>query len=289
MVFSTAAVLGRCPAQLARTSRPCSSSSSSKLRVAPPRKIGGRATLVCKASNSNSKTIPKIDVTKSIDDMGDFEAVTGFPVVHINNLADPLATIVDIKFDDVLGELLDTVAALENLGLNIKKVKVKGQDQVNRLYITDKAKSEKVTSSEKLEQIRFCVIRNLIDYHPESHPSLDAWRAPQIKHLSTELLGAKPEPAVESKVKCYANPDKPFMTELRIQTLDKPGLLPDITSMLKYMDLNVVSASLGTRGKEMRGSFLLSYKGGALPKDMQTMVQNVIIFRLTTGPQEESY
>ena len=45
------------------------------------------------------------------------------PVVKINNSKDPYATVVSIEFGEILGDLLDTVNSLKNLGLNIVRAK----------------------------------------------------------------------------------------------------------------------------------------------------------------------
>ena len=38
-----------------------------------------------------------------------FQAAPATPIVRLDNLSDPLATIVEIEFGNLLGELLDTV------------------------------------------------------------------------------------------------------------------------------------------------------------------------------------
>ena len=66
------------------------------------------------------------------------------PLVVIDNTSDSFATVVTLKFGDRLGELLDTVAALRNLGLNIRRAKVSAAGGANKFFITDAATSEKV-------------------------------------------------------------------------------------------------------------------------------------------------
>ena len=56
--------------------------------------------------------------------------------VKIDNHTEPFATIVTVEYGDKLGELLDTVAALKALGLNIKRAKL-GADDKHKFYITD--------------------------------------------------------------------------------------------------------------------------------------------------------
>jgi len=69
------------------------------------------------------------------------------PSVIIDNLADPLATVVVIEFGDLLGDLLDTMSALRGLGLNISKAALTaGQKKSNRFYVTD-AKVRLATST----------------------------------------------------------------------------------------------------------------------------------------------
>jgi len=91
-------------------------------------------------------------------------------VVIIDNHSDPFATIVKIEFGDRLGELLDTMGAIKNLGLNIVRAKIESGDiySKNKFYITDAHSSEKVVKSEKLEEIRLTILNNLLIYHPES-------------------------------------------------------------------------------------------------------------------------
>lgn len=60
--------------------------------------------------------------------------------VKIDNHSEPFATIVTVEYGDKLGELLDTVAALKALGLNIKRAKL-GADNRHKFYITDAGQS----------------------------------------------------------------------------------------------------------------------------------------------------
>ena len=86
------------------------------------------------------------------------------PIVTIDNQSDAFATVVQIKYGDRLGELLDTTAALKNLGLNIRRAKIAASDGANKFYITDATTSEKVRKEErrekerKKEQLCLCLI-----------------------------------------------------------------------------------------------------------------------------------
>lgn len=69
-------------------------------------------------------------------------------------------------------------AALKNLGLNIRRAKIKKtQDDklvINKFYITDAVTSEKVLRSSRLEEIRATIFSNLLYYHPEAQDGM-AW------------------------------------------------------------------------------------------------------------------
>ncbi len=69
-------------------------------------------------------------------------------------------------------------AALKNLGLNIRRAKIKKtQDEklvINKFYITDAVTSEKVLRSSRLEEIRATIFSNLLYYHPEAQDGM-AW------------------------------------------------------------------------------------------------------------------
>lgn len=69
------------------------------------------------------------------------------------------------------------IAALKNLGLNIKRAKLEAPDEANRgnnkFYVTDVAKDEKIMSSAKLEEIRLTILNIMISYHPEAAESLN--------------------------------------------------------------------------------------------------------------------
>lgn len=69
------------------------------------------------------------------------------------------------------------VAALKNLGLNIRRAKLdqttSGRNK-NTFYITDATTSEKILKSARLEEIRMTIINNMLFFHPVSNSSLSA-------------------------------------------------------------------------------------------------------------------
>lgn len=82
-------------------------------------------------------------------------------------------------------------AALKNLGLNIRRAKIKKtQDEkmvINKFYITDAVTSEKVLRSSRLEEIRATIFGNLLYYHPEAQEDM-AWGAKARKPSAANPL-----------------------------------------------------------------------------------------------------
>merc|ERR1712137_1351308 len=81
-------------------------------------------------------------------------ATSAKPIVIIDNIKDPFATVVSIQFGDYLEGLIDTVAALKNLKLNIVRAKYTEAKKKNRFYVTDKDSGEKILNPERMEEIR---------------------------------------------------------------------------------------------------------------------------------------
>jgi len=170
------------------------------------------------------------------------------PTVRIDNEHDPFATIVCISYGDRLGELLDTVAALKNLGLNVRRAKVGINEKTgnfrHKFYITDAATSEKIQKSRRLEEIRLTILNNLLLFHPESGQEL-AWgiRARKSESALSSPLGARSNHAVETIITVDGEPDDAYST-LFIKTRDRPGLLVEIVKVLKDINVNVISAEV---------------------------------------------
>jgi hypothetical protein len=78
---------------------------------------------------------------------------------------------------------------LKNLGLNIRRAKIKSKDgkKINKFYITDAQTSEKILKSARLEEIRLTILNNLLLYHPESGEEL-AWGLRAKKPSTRDLL-----------------------------------------------------------------------------------------------------
>ncbi|KIY99044.1 Unknown protein DS12 from 2D-PAGE of leaf Flags: Precursor [Monoraphidium neglectum] len=215
------------------------------------------------------------------------------PVVKIDNIRDPFATVVTVEFGDRLGELLDTITSLKNLGLNIRRAKLDGAPgrKSNTFYITDATTSEKITRSAQIEEIRMTIINNLLYYHPESSEALAAGQpARSSSRDSTSPLGPKARSVVQTTIE-VAEADNGSCSVCKISTRDRPGLLVDVVSVLKDINVNVVSAEIDTFGDEARDELFITYHGEPLPGPMVQLVTNALQYYLSLAEveKEESY
>jgi len=220
------------------------------------------------------------------------------PTVKIDNQRDPFATVVSIEYGDKLGELLDTVAALKNLGLNIRRAKLKrdeGKGTVqHKFFITDSHTAEKITRSARLEDIRLTILNNLMLYHPESTEEL-SWgiRARTSGNESDgggPTLGVRSRRAVDTDIRVEADENGVF-SKLHINTVDRPGLLVEIVKVLKDINVNVISAEVDTEGTQAMDTFFVSYHGEPLNSSMVALVTNALQYFLSLNEveREESY
>ena len=78
---------------------------------------------------------------------------------------------------------------------------------------------------------------------------------------------------------------------LRVSTSDRAGLLVDIVSVLKDINVNVVSAEIDTFGGEARDDFFVTYHGEPLNPPMVQLVTNSLQYYLSLAEvsKEESY
>ncbi|CAL5229552.1 g12901 [Coccomyxa viridis] len=182
------------------------------------------------------------------------------PVIKIDNQHDPFATVVTIEYGDRLGELLDTIAALKAMKLNIRraKVKTKGSTKVNKFYITDATTAEKIMKSARLEEIRLSILNNLIKYHPESGQSL-GWGAAAPQDDTNDILhplGPHKIEKVKTHVEITPEDETGSFSIVHVKTRDRPGLLTDIVRTLKDLNVNVISAEVDTEGAVAQDDFI---------------------------------
>ncbi|KAK9908048.1 hypothetical protein WJX75_002091 [Coccomyxa subellipsoidea] len=214
------------------------------------------------------------------------------PIVKIDNQHDPFATVVTIEFGDRLGQLLDTIAALKNLKLNIRRAKIKAGAGANKFYITDALTSEKILKSARLEEIRLTIFNNLLKYHPESGSAI-GWgesATPVTEADPLHPLGARDGPKIRTTVE-VTEEESGTHSKVSIRTRDRPGLLTDIVHTLKDISVNVVSAEVDTEGAVAKDEFYVTYHGEPLNTSMATLVTNALQYylQLAEVEREESY
>ncbi|KAJ9518533.1 hypothetical protein QJQ45_018562 [Haematococcus lacustris] len=245
------------------------------------------------------------------------------PVVKIDNLTDPFATLVTVEYGDKLGELLETITALKNLNLNIRRAKLvsgKSGSTINAFYLTEADTSEKIVKSARLEEIRMTVLNLLVATYPVSLQfvlclgctpmiilvlSTGAQRFLRCfveQESAQSLSGGKPSDSeltqplgrrrsvVQTLIDVTEAPNG-AASVLKITTSDRPGLLVDIVRVLKDINLNVVSAEVDTVGTQAQDEFFITYHGEPLTPPMVTLVTNALQYYLSLNEvaKEESY
>ncbi|KAK3273350.1 hypothetical protein CYMTET_18400 [Cymbomonas tetramitiformis] len=217
------------------------------------------------------------------------------PKVLIDNLSDPLATILIIEFAGFLGELVDTMGALRNLGLDITRASLDtdGGGSQNCFYVTDSKTSEKITASERLEEIRNTVLSNMIQFHPEAEELIaTGHKVSQISRSNKERdpLAPRKDPPIPTSIKVFAE-SSGHRSRLDIVTTDRAGLLVDIVTTLKDISVNVISAEIDTVGMMAHDILFLTYQGRALSPPMEELVRNALYYYLAFSEVEtdESY
>jgi hypothetical protein len=204
------------------------------------------------------------------------------------------------------------MTALKNLGLDIRKAKVDvgasvaaaagsngaaPRSKPSTFYITEAATSEKVLKSARLEEIRMTIIQNMLQYHPESGAvlaagpgGLAAVREAAVGRDPTNPLGAAKRADVQTTIAVRDAPNG-SCSLLHITTRDRPGLLVDIVSVLKDINVNVVSAEVDTIGDTADDELFVTYHGDPLSGPMTQLVTNALQYYLSLAEvaKEESY
>ena len=187
------------------------------------------------------------------------------------------------------------INSLKNLGLNIRRAKLKGGEGTtgakHKFYITDERTSEKILKSAKIEEIRLTILNNMLEYHPESGEQL-AWgtasaRAANVRDIDpTRPLGRRKR-SIITQIEAREN-DSGTFTQILVNTLDRPGLLTDIVRILKDINLNVISAEVDTIGRNAVDQFNVTYHGEPLPESMCQLAINALQYYLAEGELESA-
>jgi len=286
-------VLAAANKQLAQQPRPAPAQAACFVRRP---KLGASLTSLASAKGTTassrvcicSATATSIEGSKNVD-------AAPQPTVKIDNLTDPLSTIVIVSFGDYLGELVDTMNALRGLGLNITKAKLTDGIKASRFFVTDSKTSEKVLKSAQLEEIKTTIFSVMMDFHPEaktllSSSSPNSSARKRTARKADGALGQRPLAQIPTSVKIFAE-ESGSRSRLDIVTTDRQGLLVDVVKTLKDISVNVVSAEIDTIGIMVHDIFFLTYQGQALDPNMNTLVVNSLQYFLsmTEIAKEESY
>ena len=129
------------------------------------------------------------------------------------------------------------ILALKNLGLNIRRAKIRPDDVKNRLnkfFITDARTAEKITKSKRLEDIRMTILENLLHYHPDAAEDLGI--GPKAKRPSSRdyLHPLGPKARSESHAPLS------FLTLQQKSKSGRPSQLNSLFSLVEYSPTHAV-------------------------------------------------
>ncbi|CAI5459611.1 unnamed protein product [Closterium sp. Yama58-4] len=262
------------------TGRPLSNSHREQRSAVPPAACAAPSALAPVNPRSARKASRPPVVAAAATAEAQTEEVP-VPVVVIDNHSEANATVVQLEFGDRLGALMDTMAALRSLGLNVVKGRVTTVGSVARNTFTITQEGGKVESAEMIEAIRGTIIANLLKYHPESG-----------SQLAMGLTCDSPpcNASVPTRMALTPLPDNSG-SELRVEAADRPGLLMEIVDVLTGMSVSVTSAEIDTEGVVAKDVFTVSYHGGPLDDEMTTLTLNALNYTLSRPDieAEESY
>jgi len=128
-------------------------------------------------------------------------------------------------------------------------------------------------------------------HHQESSESLVAGKAYSAPSRDqTSPLGPKARAVVQTTIEVREAPNG-SCSILDVTTRDRPGLLVDVVSVLKDINVNVVSAEIDTIGDEAKDEFFVTYHGEPLNGPMVQLVTNSLQYYLSLAEvsKEESY
>ncbi|KQJ95751.1 hypothetical protein BRADI_3g18820v3 [Brachypodium distachyon] len=216
--------------------RPLAPAAPAKLRLSSPALRVPRAAspaAVEDGSSSNTDTVPT-------------------PKVIIDQDSDPDATIVEVTLGDRLGDLLDTMSALRNLGLNVVKASVclDSSGKHNKFAITKSSTGRKIDDPELLEAVRLTIINNMLEYHPETSSQL----------AMGATFGIEPPTEVDVDIATHIDiyDDGPERSLLVVESADRPGLLVDLVKIIADINITVQSGEFDTEVTPVIWSFLFS-------------------------------
>ncbi|XP_066385422.1 ACT domain-containing protein DS12, chloroplastic-like [Miscanthus floridulus] len=231
--------------------------------------------------SSPAVRVPRATSAAAVEDWSNTDIVP-IPKVIIDQDSDPDATIVEITLGDRLGELLDTMNALKNLGLNVVKASVclDSTGKHNKFSITKASTGRKIDDPELLEAIRLTIINNMIVYHPESSSQL-AMGATFGPEAPTEEVDVD----IATHIDIYDGPERSLLV---VETADRPGLLVDLVKIISDININVQSGEFDTEGLLAKAKFHVSYRGKPLMEALKQVLSNSLRYFLRRPTTEDA-
>ncbi len=181
-------------------------------------------------------------------------------------------------------------AALRNLGLNIRRAKLKTKNgiAIHKFFLTDARNSEKIVKSARIEEIRLTILNCLLEFHPESEGKLSIKNTVGSNDVDYEHPLGKAAAKIVTQI-AVRDSETGMYTKLFVNTVDRPGLLTDIVRLLKDINLNVVSAEVDTVGRNAVDIFNVTYHGEPLPEGMKQLAINTLQYYLGKGDVEKEW
>ncbi|CAM0911303.1 unnamed protein product [Alopecurus aequalis] len=250
----------------ARTLRPCSGVSpaaSGNCRLAGWRLLAPAAPAKLRLL-SPALRVPRAASPAAVEDGSPSNTDTvPTPKVIIDQDSDPDATIVEVTLGDRLGDLLDTMSALRNLGLNVVKASVclDSSGKHNKFAITKSSTGRKIDDPELLEAVRLTIINNMLEYHPV-------------------------DVDIATHIDIYD--DGPERSLLVVESADRPGLLVDLVKIIADINITVQSGEFDTEGLLAKAKFHVSYRGKPLIKALQQVLANSLRYFLRRPTTEDA-
>ncbi|CAO2163878.1 unnamed protein product [Urochloa humidicola] len=231
--------------------------------------------------SSPAARVPKATSPAAVEDGSNTDTVP-IPKIIIDQDSDPDATIVEVTLGDRLGDLLDTMTALKNLGLNVNKASVclDSTGKCNTFAITKGSTGRKIDDPELLEAVRLTIINKMIQYHPESSSQLAMGAT-----FGPEAPAEQVDVDIATHIDIYD--DGPERSLLVVETADRPGLLIDLVKAISDINVTVQSGEFDTEGLLAKAKFHVSYRGKPLIKALQQVLSNSLRYYLRRPTTEE--
>jgi len=269
-------------AAAAGTLRPCTGVSARGAAVLGRWRPLALATPAKLRLSSSAVRVPRATSPAAVED-GSNTDTDPIPKVIIDQDSDPDATIVEVTLGDRLGDLVDTMSALKNLGLNVVKASVclDSTGKHNKFSITKSSTGRKIDDPELLEAVRLTIINNMIQYHPESSSQLAMGAT-----FGPEAPAEQVDVDIATHVDIYD--DGPERSLLVVEAADRPGLLVDLVKAISDTNVTVQSGEFDTEGLLAKAKFHVSYRGRALSKTLQQVLSNSLRYFLRRPTTEDA-